>query len=196
MSEEQRERFTQLIMPLRDRLMRFARGMTTDRAEAQDLVSDAILAAYEGFHRLESYDAFLSYLFTIVVRLHRRRRWRARIFGRNGEFYDMPIVDTRPSVEVAIDIEALYRALDRLPDKVREALVLHELSGLKVEEIQRIQGGSLSGVKSRLARGRARLATMLGAVEGIASSDEVPQARPVPTNDKTFVLYSGSQSHG
>jgi len=45
----------------------------------------------------------------------------------------------------------------KLPDKQREAIVLFELSGFSIEEIRELQGGTISGVKMRLKRGRNQL---------------------------------------
>jgi RNA polymerase sigma-70 factor (ECF subfamily) len=55
----------------------------------------------------------------------------------------------------------LDRALARLPEKQREAVILFEISGFSLAEIREIQGGSLSGVKSRIVRGRDNLANLL-----------------------------------
>ncbi len=199
MTDENREEFLQLLLPQRDRLMHFARGMTRDMEEARDLVGDVILAALEGFQRLRSRDAFLGYLFTIAVRIHRRRRWRRRIFGTVDDPDELDRPDSSQSPDVGTDIEALHRALDLLPEKVREAVVLHEISGLRVEEIRQIQGGSLSGVKSRLARGRQRLAELLGVVPSEFEAPVHPETHPTrrPDNDgRPVVLYSQSQTHG
>lgn len=55
------------------------------------------------------------------------------------------------------DVTLLNELLSKLPDKQREAIVLFELSGFSIEEIRDLQGGSLSGVKMRLSRGRDQL---------------------------------------
>jgi DNA-directed RNA polymerase specialized sigma24 family protein len=50
------------------------------------------------------------------------------------------------SVARQMEVEALYRAMKRLPEKQREAVSLYEISGFSLAEVQQIQGGSLSGV--------------------------------------------------
>jgi RNA polymerase sigma-70 factor (ECF subfamily) len=65
-----------------------------------------------------------------------------------------------------VDLLVLHRPLDSLEERQRETVILFEISGLSLEEIRAIQGGSLSGVKSRLVRGRQRLAEVM--------SDPVP----------------------
>ena len=51
--------------------------------------------------------------------------------------------------------------LGKLPPKQKEALVLYEITGLTLKEIREIQGGTLSGVKSRLKRGRNSLSELM-----------------------------------
>ncbi|MGE3802814.1 MAG: RNA polymerase sigma factor [Candidatus Kapaibacterium sp.] len=150
-------------MPIRHRLVQFSRALTDDEEEARDLVGDVVLVALQAFPKLQDEEAFLSWLFTIATRLQRRRRSRGRRFQR----YDTTVhPDTLPTPaydqEVRADIEALRRAIAQLPEKQKEVVVLFEISGLSLQEICEIQGGSLSGVKMRLVRGRKRLAELLG----------------------------------
>jgi RNA polymerase sigma-70 factor (ECF subfamily) len=56
--------------------------------------------------------------------------------------------------------------LAKLPSRQREALVLFELSGFSLDEIRQLQGGTLSGVKSRMKRGREQLRRWLDPPEG------------------------------
>jgi RNA polymerase sigma-70 factor (ECF subfamily) len=69
--------------------------------------------------------------------------------------------DSTQNADRNIDIELLYKALGQLPAKQKEALVLFEISGFSLKEIQEMQGGSLSAVKSRITRGREKLSLML-----------------------------------
>lgn len=162
---QEKERFIALLAPSRHRLVHFARMMTQDYEDARDLVGETILQALEGFDRIRDEQAFVGYLFTIATRLHRRRRWRGRLFGALDERQAASVADSAPPPDVAADALLLYRALGCLPEKQRETLVLFELTGLSLKEVQEIQGGSLSGVKLRLHRGRRRLAELLGVPE-------------------------------
>jgi RNA polymerase sigma-70 factor, ECF subfamily len=159
------EEFLRLLLPLRDRLAHYARAVSRTREEADDLVSDAILAALEGFERLRNREVFASYLFRIASRLQKRRRWRRKLFGEYDEERAHAIGSNGPSPESAAEVVMLHRALAALPDAQREAVVLFEISDLSLEEIREIQGGSLSAVKSRISRGRQQLARLLGVTE-------------------------------
>jgi RNA polymerase sigma-70 factor, ECF subfamily len=197
------EDFLRLLLPLRDRLAHYARAVSRRREEADDLVSDTILAALEGFGKLRSHDAFASYLFRIASRLQKRRRWRRKLFGEYNEEQALAIGSHGPSPESAAEVVLLHRALDLLPAAQREAVVLFEISGLSLEEIREIQGGSISAVKSRVSRGRQELARILGADE--PSTQKRPRAvdtgsgsvaRDAAPRGEAQFIYSGPQING
>lgn len=74
----------------------------------------------------------------------------------------LPLQSTQvTSPDVDSDVQELYDALSQLPLKSKEAIILCEINGLSHKEIQEIQGGSLSGVKSRIARGKKQLLQIL-----------------------------------
>lgn len=159
------EEFLRLLLPMRDRLAHYARAVSRTREEADDLVSDTILAALEGFASLRNREVFASYLFRIASRLQKRRRWRRKLFGEYDEDRAHAIGSSGPSPEMAAEVVLLHGALERLPAAQREAVVLFEISGLSLEEVREIQGGTLSAIKSRISRGRQELARLLGARE-------------------------------
>lgn len=163
--DERQERFLRLFLPVHDRLARFARAMSRDRDEARDLVGETVLVAYEHFDQLTDPQAFVSWLFTIARRIAMRTRKRSDkyvLFDPHDPLEIPAVADPAPGPEDATDLEFLYAALTQLPNTQREAVTLFEISGLSLEEIRAIQGGSLSGVKSRVARGRQKLAMLLG----------------------------------
>ncbi len=146
--------FWDLIELNRESLWRFSLGLTSDPDEAADLMSDTIIAAQKSFRNLRSEQAFKSFLFTIAHRLYRRRTWRRRIFGKLEEAAHIQADLARES---RYDLELLLAVLSTLPEKQREAILLFDISGFSIEEIQGIQGGSISAVKVRLFRGRETL---------------------------------------
>lgn len=157
------ETFLRLLLPVRNQLFRFAVALMRDHDDAMDLTSETILIALQGYDERKPESGFKSYLFTIATRLCRRitarRRWFAPLQPETSELIAGD--DTPP--DVAADLVALRKALMQLPARQREAITLFELAGLSLQEVQGVQGGSLSGVKSRIVRGRQRLAELLGA---------------------------------
>ena len=163
---DKQEIFLELYEECRESLVRFARSMTRSPEEAKDLVQETTLAAYERFESLKNHKAFLSFLFTIASRIYKRQLWRRRLFfnfssDENEEEILGNLVAPCENPEDRYDIEMLNKALKCLPDKQREAVILFEVIGLKMEEIADIQGGSVSGVKSRVQRGRKELEDIL-----------------------------------
>jgi len=159
---EKNERFLRLLEPIHDNLVRFARSIVRNDEDARDLVAATILRALEKFDTLRDDRAFLSWIFTITLRLnHAPRRYRDRFTPDLPESADRQQSRTPPP-DLGYDIELLRSSIERLPAREREAILLFELGGLPIEEIRQVQGGTLSGVKSRLMRGRRKLGWMMG----------------------------------
>lgn len=169
------EEFLALYQPVSDSLNRFARAMAVSREDAKDLVSEAVMLGYENFHKLRDKKAFLSYMFTIISRLYKKSLKRKKYFGEYNEAIaeNLRSNDTKP--ESGIDVEILYKALNRLPVKQKEAIILFEISGFTIEEIKKLQGGTISGVKSRLKRARETLSELLKVYEYKTSGIEKTQ---------------------
>jgi len=160
-TETRQEEFLALVEPLYDKLERFCRVMTGNNEEARDVVSETLLQAYRSFDSVRNHNAFLSFLFTVSTRIYRRQFRKNRFRGIYNEERALQLHDTNHSPETATDIALLYEAIRQLPDKQREAIVLFELLDLPLEEVRRIQGGTLSAVKVRLMRARQRLTAIL-----------------------------------
>jgi RNA polymerase sigma-70 factor, ECF subfamily len=160
--QELQEQFLLLFDQHRHALWRFVRQMVWNVHDVEDIVQETTLIAYKGIARLRDHQAFASYLFTVASRQVKKMRWkRMFVAEQHMESYDeLPGIASPP--DVLADVALLHEALKKLPTRIRETVVLFELSGLSLEEVQAIQKGTLSGVKSRLRRGRQQLAAILG----------------------------------
>jgi len=158
---ERQNRFLELYLPIADRLARYARAMTTCVDDALDVEAETLLIAFERMDTVRSPQAFLSFVFTIARRVKTHRTQRLSRFrplmDNDAETFESH--DRSP--EVSADVRLLYEALSKLPHKQREAVVLFEIVGLPLEDIRDVQGGTLSGVKARVVRGRKKLAAHL-----------------------------------
>ncbi len=150
-----------LYRPCHDDFSRYCHGLTGSREDTGDLVGDSVLVALENYAKLRNKESFKAWLFGIAHRLMLHVYRRGKFQGKYSEEDAILLPDTEPSPDIHPDIEALYIALGKLPLKQREAIVLFELSGFKLEEIRKLQGGSLSGVKTRLKRAREKLREIL-----------------------------------
>lgn len=150
--------FDTLVRRHSDRMWAVALRTLGDREEAADAVQDALISAFRSADRFRGDSAVTTWLHRIVVNacLDRVRRRAVR------PTVEFPTTDLPgPSVDrdTALDVQA---ALQRLPDDQRLAIVLVDMEGFSVADAAEVLGVPTGTVKSRCARGRARLAVMLG----------------------------------
>ncbi|WBB66587.1 SigE family RNA polymerase sigma factor [Micromonospora sp. WMMD812] len=139
------------------RMLRYGYAVSGDHTEAQDLVQEAYARAWRQWGRLSAHPAPEAWLRLVVTRLATDRwrnlhRWRAALI-RSG-----PPASAPPPSEDGV---LLVRALRQVPVDQRQALALHYLFDMSVEEIAREAGVPVGTVKSWLSRGRSRLAALL-----------------------------------
>ena len=155
------------------RLMRYAYGLTGDPGEAQDLVQEAYARAWQRWRSLRGYEDPEAWLRLIVNRLS-ADRWRRLGVRRRRAAAERPPPPVGPPSE---DLVVLVRAMRALPADQRQALALHYLLDRSVAEIAVETGVPRGTVKSWLSRGRAALATALGAIEPAELPEGVRHAR-------------------
>jgi RNA polymerase sigma-70 factor (ECF subfamily) len=161
MNNEKQERFLQLFTPLQPRLEKFILVQVRDRELARDIMSETVLRAFENFGSLKNEQTFLSFLFTIAARVCSLRFKNSSRRGEYSENYAETLIDAGISPDDATDIALLREAIQQLPEKQREAIIMHEILDLPLDDVLKIQGGSLSGVKVRLMRARQALKNLL-----------------------------------
>lgn len=195
--------FTEIVRRHRDRLWAVALRTLGDREEAADAVQDALVSAYRSADRFRGESAVTTWLHRIVVNacLDRARRRHARpsvpLPDHDSELGIRRTADSsdESGLDTALTVQA---ALARLPWEQRVPLVLLDMQGYSVAEIAAMLGIAEGTVKSRCARGRARLAVILGHLGPMTAGEaatnrrkrpSVPGNRPSPEN----VRSSGSK---
>jgi RNA polymerase sigma-70 factor (ECF subfamily) len=168
--------FTTLVRRHQNRLWAIALRTLGDREEAADALQDALLSAYRSASTYRGDAKVTTWLHRVVVNacLDRVRRSKARPTVPMPE--DRDPADPRDRLgdrETAIEIEA---ALALLPEEQRVALVLVDVHGLPVDDVAAVLGVPSGTVKSRCARGRARLAVSLGHLRNRPLPPTVPPA--------------------
>ncbi len=160
-----RRDFEQVVVPHLDAAFNYARWLTKNDADAEDVMQDAAIRALRFFGSLRSEDA-RAWLLTIV-----RNTWYGRVTAgsaQHTEVYD-EMADTRHSDTLGPErlavqqqtVEQVQRAVETLPVDFREVIVLRELEGLSYKEIAAIVGVPVGTVMSRLSRARERLLVAL-----------------------------------
>ncbi|WP_433265407.1 RNA polymerase sigma factor SigM [Micromonospora vinacea] len=177
-----RDAFAELFRRHRDRLWAVALRTLGDREEAADALQDALLSAHRAAGRFRGDSAVTTWLHRIVVNacLDRIRRRQAHPTvplpdGNRAEDGTGGLEPAAPATDHDT-VLVVREALAALPLEQRAALVLVDVQGYPVAEVARILGIAEGTVKSRCARGRARLAVLLGHLRPTAVG--TPSARP------------------
>ena len=158
--------FEETVLPHLDAAFNYARWLTRNDTDAEDVVQDACVRAIRYFSSLRDDDA-RAWLFTIV-----RNAWYSRVSRKANVAEGTRLNDGQDEwPDNALDPEerllqqhtiALVRAaLEQLPVDFREVIVLREIEGLSYKEIAEVAGVPVGTVMSRLARARERLQTIL-----------------------------------
>ncbi|WP_327284313.1 MULTISPECIES: RNA polymerase sigma factor SigM [unclassified Streptomyces] len=160
--------FGELVRRHRDRLWAVALRTLGDREEAADAVQDALVSAYRAAHTFRGESAVTTWLHRITVNacLDRARKAASR---RTSPLDDTErlerLLEPHESAEAPAERQDLHRqllaALGTLPADQRAALVLVDMQAYPVAEAARILDVPTGTVKSRCARGRAKLLPML-----------------------------------
>lgn len=148
---------------------RWARRLAGPRFDAEDLLHDIFLVVLRRRHEFRGDSKVTTWLFRITEQVVRWRRRndvvRRLLWGR----WQHDLLDEQPSVPTPVEqlerrekMARLYRALDRLPEKLRTTLILFELEGIPGEEIAALTGIAPSAIWVRLHRARTKLAAILG----------------------------------
>ncbi|MFE9092725.1 RNA polymerase sigma factor SigM [Streptomyces sp. NPDC007264] len=160
--------FGELVRRHRDRLWAVALRTLGDREEAADAVQDAFVSAYRAAHTFRGRSAVTTWLHRITVNacLDRARKAAYRKTSPVDDTERLEqLLEPHESAAAPAERNDLHRelleALGTLPADQRAALVLVDMQGYPVAEAARILDVPTGTVKSRCARGRARLLPLL-----------------------------------
>lgn len=174
--------FVMLVERYQMPMLRLAASMGTGSAVAEEAVQETWMGVVRGIDRFEGRSSLKTWLFRILV--NRVRSARAveakrrldsapsvdpRRFDRTGQWAH-PIEHWEDDVEARVDASslapALKLALDQLPDRQREVVLLRDVEGLSSEEACEVLGVRPGNQRILLHRGRAGLRDMLAAEMG------------------------------
>jgi RNA polymerase sigma-70 factor (ECF subfamily) len=138
-------------------------AITGDLAEAEDVVQEAFSRALSRWPRIRDYDNPEAWVYAVALNLARSRWRRTRT-----ALIALPKLRARSiEPELSPDHVALLAALRQLPERQREAVVLHHIGDLSVDEVARRMNVPVGTVKSWLSRSRVALAAHLGVDEEV-----------------------------
>lgn len=163
--------FGELVRRYQDRLYNTVHRLVDNAEDAQDVVQDAFLNAYQSLGSFKGDAQFFTWLYRIAVNtaisLKRKQRVVYSISAGRAEEGGTEPVDTsdysRPehALEKAEQERRVQEALNRLSAEHRTALVLKDIEGHKYEHIAEMLGVPIGTVRSRLHRARLELRLLL-----------------------------------
>jgi RNA polymerase sigma-70 factor (ECF subfamily) len=160
--------FEQLALPLFPSLYNQAFWLTSNQAEAEDLVQETFSKALRAFDSFERGTNFKAWIFRILRNTFLTSRTgiaAARTVFLEDHGGALELTDAGPTPEDNVirldDQETLYAALEQLQTPLREALLLCEVEGLKYSDIAAILDIPIGTVMSRISRARQTLRQIL-----------------------------------
>lgn len=165
-------------------LRAFAVSLAGRYDRADDLVQDTIMKAWAKQDSFQRGTNLKAWLFTIL-----RNEFYSQMRKKGREIQDTEGLFTErmsvhPQQYGSLDLQDFKKALEKLPDDQREAIILVGASGFAYEEAAEICGCAVGTIKSRVSRARNMLKELLG-VSGEA--DYGPEAREAAVTSRAFV---------
>jgi RNA polymerase sigma-70 factor (ECF subfamily) len=163
------QEFERLALPLLDALFNFARWLSHDQTEAEDLVQETFAKALRGFDSFAPGTDFRAWMFRILRNtfLTSRTGLQAKLTVPLEAEDEMPAAVTWETPETlalaSATREALETAIADLPLAYREVVLLCDVEEMKYHEIAEVLSVPIGTVMSRLARGRKLLRQALAA---------------------------------
>ncbi|WP_372344343.1 RNA polymerase sigma factor SigM [Streptomyces sp. KL116D] len=189
-----KDAFGEIVRRHRDRLWAVALRTLGDREEAADAVQDALVSAYRAAHTFRGQSAVTTWLHRITVNacLDRARKMASRKTSPvdDADRLDQ-LLEPHESAAAPAERNDLHRellaALGSLPTDQRAALVLVDMQGYPVAEAARLLDVPTGTVKSRCARGRARLLPLLTHLRTESGDKEGAEGgeNPTPGRNRT-----------
>jgi len=175
------------LLALIPNLRAFAVSLSGDADQADDLVQETLLKAWDRFESFQEGTNLLAWLFTILRNTYFDERRRRRVLeDPGGEKTDALCV--HPAQHGHMDMQDFRRALGAVPAEQREALILVTAAGLSYDEAAAIAGCATGTIKSRVHRARNRLIELLNMADtGEFGPDPTAQA---------IVMHSSTQVAG
>ena len=164
------EAFSKLVIHYTPALFRVIRRVASDNGEAEAIVQEAFLRAWENLSRYKEDRPFFPYLVTIAINLGRDQWRKSRFVDFSGlEAVESDLTDPDAVPEIQIEraelLQELARAVVELPPAYRAVIAMRYDAGLSYQQIADALGLPVNTVRTHLRRAKMHLRRVLEAEE-------------------------------
>jgi len=167
--EDRRRVFLDLLMPVYPKALAYAQTITGSLMDGEDLVQDAVLAAYSRFDSLRNRDRFREWFFAILLNRYRNLRNRFRLrpiklvaeLGDSHSIYEATARVSGDPAELGYQLTLVKELLAKLNPRERDVILLLGPAGFTPAEVARIRKVSERAVVQLAYRARRKLKQML-----------------------------------
>ncbi|MGF7185203.1 RNA polymerase sigma-70 factor (ECF subfamily) [Desulfitispora alkaliphila] len=157
--------YHELIDAYGDKIIRLAYMVVGDRQVAEDVVQESFIALYQKVGQFRGASSLETWLTRIALN-KAKNKVRPSFLQRITYMWELNFVDKRPSPQDSYESkerqELIKEVMLSLPLKYRDVLYLYYYEEMKIREIAEVLDITISGVKSRLQRGREQAKKLLG----------------------------------
>ena len=160
--------FRDNILPLKDKLFRLALRITFDRAEAEDIVQDALIKVWNKRDEWGELESIEAYCLTVVrnLAIDRSQKKEAQNLTLTPETQEMPDAQTPESqFERNEQFQLVHRLVNELPEKQRTIVQLRDIEGKSYKEIADILSYKEKVIDNCLQRIKAKAKKVLKNME-------------------------------
>ena len=153
------EQFKKEVLPLRHKLLLFARHMLCNEEEAEDIIQEVYLKLWYMHEDLSSYHSIMALAKLMTKNLCINR---IRVRGRSSEGIDEHLMlNKEPEPDVQLEqkdcVEHIMRIIERLPGLQQTILRMKHVDGFEIAEIAELTGSNPEAVRMNLSRARKKV---------------------------------------
>lgn len=152
------EAFKNRVLPSRDKMYRFALRLLKNEEEAEDVVQEALLRAWQNIEKLLTYDSMEAWCMRVVRNLayDRLKSKNYRQDPLDDSLYNLEAPQPGPAQATESNemMQNIHHYIEQLPDKQKQVMILRDIEGFSYNEIADILGLNMSSVKVNLFRAR------------------------------------------